>query len=200
MREGQVGLCPFPGDNGAVSEQPGRYQRSTGGFVGALVIAIAVILAFVAFRALTRDDLDVNTETVDYVEAVQAAQSADWQVVYPSSLPQGWRATSVEVDPPRTWALGFLTSDGRFVGVAQQRVSLDRMLETYVDENPQPGRAVSLDSSVGGPWKSWSDSGGDHALSTEVGKDTLLVYGSAPAADLERVAELLTTDQLTTTG
>ena len=180
-----------------MSEQPGRYQRTTGGFVGSLVVAVAVILAFVAFRALTRDDLDVPTESVDYPEAVQAAQSADWQVVYPSSLPQGWKATSVDVDPPRAWGLGFLTEDGRFVGVAQQRGSLDQMLQTYVDEHPRPGGAATLQTSVGGPWKSWSDSGGDHALSTDVGKDTLLIYGSADESDLERFAELLTTDPLT---
>lgn len=183
-----------------MSEQPGRYQRTTGGFVGSLVVAVAVILAFVAFRALTRDDLAVPTETVDYVEAVQAAQSADWQVVYPSSLPAGWKATSVDVDPPRAWDLGFLNPDGHFVGVSQQRGSLDSMLETYVDQDPQAGGAVSLQTSVGGPWKSWSDSGGDHALSSTVGKDTLLVYGSAPKADLERFAELLTTDPVPTTG
>ena len=183
-----------------MSEQPGRYQRTTGGFVGSLVIAVAVILAFVAFRALTRDDLDVPTETVDYVEAVQAAQSADWKVVYPSSLPKGWKATSVDVDPPRAWDIGFLTADGHFVGVSQQTRSLDSMLETYVDKAPQAGGAVSLRTSVGGPWKSWSDSGGDHALSSDVGEDTLLVYGSAPESDLERFAQLLTTDPVPATG
>ena len=183
-----------------MSEQPGRYQRTTGGFVGSLVIAVAVILAFVAFRALTRDDLDVGTETVDYVEAVQAAQSADWRVVYPSKEPAGWRATSVDVDMPRAWTLGFLTADHRFVGVAQQSGSLDQMLETYVDEHPQAGGGVALQTSVGGPWRSWSDSGGDHALSTTVGQDTVLVYGSAPEADLERLAELLTTEPLPSTG
>lgn len=183
-----------------MSEQPGRYQRTTGGFIGSLVIAVAVILAFVAFRALTRDDLDVPTETVDYVEAVQAAQSAGWKVVYPSSLPKGWRATSVDVDPPRAWDIGFLTADGRFVGVSQQTGSLDSMLETYVDKAPQAGGTVSLQTDVGGTWKSWSDSGGDHALSSELGQDTLLVYGSAPESDLEKFAETLTTDPAPTTG
>jgi len=183
-----------------VSEQPGRYQRTTGGFIGSLVIAVAVILAFVAFRALTRDDLSVPTETVDYVEAVQAAQSAHWQVVYPSSLPQGWKATSVDVDPPRAWDIGFLTADGHFVGVSQQVGSLRSMLETYVDKAPRAGGAVSLRTTVGGPWKAWSDSGGDHALSSTVGQDTLLVYGSAPESDLEKFAALLTTDRVPTTS
>ena len=183
-----------------MSERAGRYQRTTGGFVGSLVIAVAVILAFVAFRALTRDDLDVPTESVDYMEAVQAAQSADWKVVYPASLPKGWRATSVDVDPPRAWDIGFLTSEGHFVGVVQQGGSLDSMLETYVDENAQRGGTVSLDTGIGGPWRSWSDSGGDHALSSDLGKDTVLVYGSASEADLEKMAELLTTDPVPTTS
>ena len=177
-----------------MSEQPGRYQRSIGGFVGSLVIALVVIIAFVAIRAVTRDDLDVEPAAVNYTEAVQGAQAGDWQVVYPSSEPKGWKATSVDADPPRAWALGFLTAEGRFVGVAQQRGLLSDMLETYVDENPQADGPVALDTTIGGPWKSWSDSGGDHALSTTVGKDTVLVYGSAPQSDLERFAELLTTD------
>lgn len=177
-----------------MSEQPGRYQRSIGGFVGSLVVAIVVIVAFVAFRAFTRDDLDVEPAAVDYTEAVQGAQAGDWQVVYPSAEPKGWKATSVNADPPRAWSLGFLTADGHFVGVAQQQGLLSDMLETYVDQDPQAGGPVSLDTSVGGPWKSWSDRGGDHALSTRVGKYTLLVYGSAPPSDLERFAALLTTD------
>lgn len=176
-----------------MSEQPARYQRSIGGFVGSLIIAVVVIVAFVAFRALTRNDLNVEPEAVDYTEAVQAVQSAKWQVVYPIDEPEGWKATSVDADPPRRWALGFLTSEGRFVGVVQDQETLHSMLTTYVDEQPAAGGAVTLDTTVGGRWRSWSDTGGDHALSTRLGKYTLLVYGSAPQSDLERFAQLLTT-------
>lgn len=178
-----------------MSEQPSRYQRSVGGFVGALVIAIAVIVAYVAFRAVTRDDADVSPATVPYREAVAAAQGADWQVLYPASLRSGWRATSIDADPTATWGLGFLTPDG-FVGLRQQRSSLDDLLETYVDENPRKGSVVTLQSDVARRWQSWSDSGGDHAISARLGKATVLVYGSAPLADLERFAESLTRDPM----
>ena len=36
------------------------YQRSTSGLVGALVVTLLVIGAFVAFRALTRDELETR--------------------------------------------------------------------------------------------------------------------------------------------
>ena len=41
-------------------------------------------------------------------------------------------------------------------------------------------------------WQTWSDDGGDHGYSTELGDDALLVYGSAPVADIETYLGLLT--------
>ena len=43
-----------------MSEQPGRYQRSMSGMVGALLVTILAIVAFVGFRAFTGSDLDVK--------------------------------------------------------------------------------------------------------------------------------------------
>ena len=42
------------------------YQRSASGLVGALLVTLLVIGAFVAFRALNRDELEVGPEAVDY--------------------------------------------------------------------------------------------------------------------------------------
>lgn len=63
-----------------MSEQPGRYQRSFSGMLGALVVLLLVIGGFVAFRAVTRDDLEVEVETVDYLETVGFAQDGDLTV------------------------------------------------------------------------------------------------------------------------
>jgi len=78
---------------GATSGQPGRYQRSSSGMVGALLVTLLVIGAFVAFRACNRTDLVVDPEHVDYLTQVGFAQEAGDQVVYPASLPTGWFAT-----------------------------------------------------------------------------------------------------------
>ena len=83
MGEGQ-GVEP---QSGSVSQQPGRYQRSTSGMVGALLVTLLVILAFVAFRALNRSNLDVKPERVDYLAQVRYAQQAGSEVVYPARLP-----------------------------------------------------------------------------------------------------------------
>ena len=174
---------------------PGRYQRSTNGLIGALVVTLLAIGAFVAFRAINRDTPEISPTRVDYLSAVDGAQQSGFDVVYPPSLPQGWIADSVHLVPaePPSWGLGMLTDDGRFVGVRQADESVDDLVATYVDEHADRGGTVRIDSRLAGRWQSFSDSGGDHAYAAEVGKDTVLVYGSADTADLRLVVERLTT-------
>ena len=49
-----------------------------------------------------------------------------------------------------------------------------------------------MPGSVAPTWQEYADSGGDHALVARVRGDEVLVYGSAPVADLRRVVGLLT--------
>ena len=74
----------------------GRYQRSIAGGVGSLIVLVVVVLAFVAFRAVFRDNDAVDVEPVDYLAVVAPAQEAGIRIVYPPSLPEGWTATSVD--------------------------------------------------------------------------------------------------------
>ena len=180
-----------------VSEQPGRYQRSPGGMVGALLVLLLAIGAFVGFRALNRDELDVEPERVDYLAAVEAAQSGDWRVAYPPTLPSGWRATSIDAAAGVDWGLGFLTPDG-FAGVRQSDGSVADLLETYVDEETTSLPAVEIEGDLGGRWTAFEDAEGDLAYATEVGGQALLVYGSAPEAELLDLAGRLTTEPLPT--
>ena len=176
----------------------GRYQRSTNGLVGALLVTVLVILGFVGFRALNRDQPDVKPTPVDYLGAVGAAQGAHIDVVYPPSLPGGWMATSVDFVPGErghrpAWGIGMLTDSGHFVGLRQEDASLDDLLHTYVDESPTEGPRLTVPGSVARTWRSFSDSGGDHAYAAEVGRDNVLVYGSASTDDLRRILDELTT-------
>jgi hypothetical protein len=174
--------------------RPGRYQRSVAGGVGSLIVLVLVVLAFVVFRSLFRDnDIDV-VQPVDYLPVVAAAQQAGLHVVYPPSLPKGWEATSVAFDPgPQAmWGVGMLTDEGRFVGVRQAKEDLDSLLETYVDADPAKGDVVTVDGAVVPDWQEWSDSGGDHAYSATVGRTEVLVFGRAPRADLLTMVRSLT--------
>ena len=51
---------PAPAPSAPSGSPAPRYQRSTGGLVGALLVTVLVILGFVGFRALNRDQPDVK--------------------------------------------------------------------------------------------------------------------------------------------
>jgi hypothetical protein len=190
VRIGQVSQPP--------PERPGRYQRTTGGLIGALVVTVLAIGAFVAFRAVNRTDLEVRPDPIDHLAAVAALQDQGMRPVYPSELPSGWVATSVDMPPADQpdWGLGILTDDDTFVGMQQSKDSVDDLLHEYVDENPREGEPVGLPGSLAPTWRSFSDEGGDRALATEVDGWNILVYGSATDADLRTLVATLTTEPL----
>jgi hypothetical protein len=175
--------------------RPARYPRTANGLIGSLIVTVLVILAFVALRALNRDDLEVKPEPVDYLATVADAQAGGYTLVYPESLPDGWIADSIDFVPGDrpAWGIGMLTDDGRFVGIRQEDAPVDELLDTYVDKDPDEGGSVDVPGTVAPTWRTFSDAGGDHAFAAEVGRDTVLVYGSAGVADLRELLELLST-------
>lgn len=182
------------------SGTPSRYQRTTNGLIGSLIVSVALVLIVGLVLRFDNGAAEQEPEAVDYVEAVRAAQQTGVDVVHPTALPGGWIATSVVYEPgPRpAWGLGLLTEDGTFAGVRQEDADLDDLLHTYVDEEPVQGEDVNVDSALGRTWRSYADSGGDHAYAAEVQVDgraeTVLVYGSASTAELRTLLESLTLD------
>lgn len=183
--------------------KPGRYQRSAGGMVGAMLLLLLVIGAFVAFRALTRDDVAVEPDHVDYLAIVRTYQESGVEVVYPTSLPKDWQATGAEVTPGKQldWSLRTLTPEGEFAGVRESTRELDALITTYVDEHAERGDDVTIDSAVAGTWQQWSDAGGDTAYAARLspGLDPsrpswVLVFGSATPEQLRELAGRLTQD------
>jgi hypothetical protein len=184
------------------AQQGGRYQRSASGLLGAMLVILLVIGAFVAFRALNRDELEVSPESVDYLEQAGLAQDAGLDVVYPRDLPDGWQATNVEVAPGErpVWGVSLLTDDQRYIGIRQEDDQLDDLLSTYVDEAVVARPGVRVEGSVAREWQVFADDGGDLAYATELGDDVVMVYGSAGEEDLRLVLERLTTEPVTSTG
>ncbi len=176
-----------------MSEKPGRYQRSTNGLIGALLVTLLAVGVFVAVRSLSRADVEVEREPVDYAAAAEAARGAGFDVVAPATLPEGWIATAIDLtqtDPPE-WGMGVLTDDGKFLGLRQEDGSVDDLVDRNIDEDAIEGEPLSLDSTVGDTWQTWTDEGGDTGYSIEYADQTMLVYGSAPAEDLQEFISLL---------
>ena len=172
-----------------MSEKPGRYQRSSNGLIGALIVTLLAIGAFVLVRSLTRADVEVEREPVDFAAAAEAARGAGFDVVAPAALPDGWIATAVDLeqtDPP-LWGLGVLTDDGRVRRVSGRRTSRSTTSSSSTStRTPSRGRpARRSTASSARTWQTWTDEGGDTGYSIEYGDQTVLVYGSAPAADLQ---------------
>jgi hypothetical protein len=183
---------------GAASGQPGRYRRSSSGMVGALLVTLLVIGAFVAFRACSRTDLELDPDHVDYLAQIGFAQEAGEHVVYPASLPAGWFATQLTVDagPPTELQLSMLSGENEYVGFVQSPDPAPVLLTRFVDSDPASGRPVEVPGALDGSvtnWDVWTDDGGDTALVARNASETLLVFGTVSQARLEELAGALTT-------
>jgi hypothetical protein len=180
-----------------VSEQGGRYQRSFSGMVGAMVVMVALIVAFVVLRGLNRTDPSVEPDRVDYLDVVSGVARAGGEpVVYPPELPDGWFATSAVFGVKGIWSLSLLTDEEHFVGVRQARgtESVEDLVATYVDDAATEGDLVTLDSPLADEWRSFTDSGGDYALVAEVDDSTVLVVGTAPDQEIQDLTASLRLD------
>ena len=60
----------------APPEQPGRYQRSATGMVGAMVVLVVLVGGFVGVQALGRDHDVEPAQTVDYRPVADQARTA----------------------------------------------------------------------------------------------------------------------------
>lgn len=187
-------------ENHRVSQQSGggRYERSIGGMVGAMIVTVVVVIAFVIFRAVNRDDLELERDPIDYLPVVAALQEAGVDdIVYPNSLPNGWHA----VDAKQTqegWALDIYTAQNRYLGVRQQDRQLRDMITEFVDDNAEEGKKVEIPGDLGPSWQTFSDRDGDHAVATKVGETYVVVFGSLDLDQIKVFAGSLTTETLPT--
>ncbi|WP_168929415.1 DUF4245 family protein [Nocardioides sp. GY 10113] len=178
------------------SGKAGRYQRSTSGLVVSLVVTVLALGGLLGFMGLFRESPEYEPQSIDYLGSVAAAQGAGVKPTYPAELPAGWTATGVDLDGSDTDAFGLnlLTDEGQFVGIRQADDSPGSLVRAWVDEEPaeaDPYRTDAADA-VAAEWDGYADDGGDTGYVAEIGKVSVLVYGSAPAADLQEVVDLLT--------
>ncbi len=173
-----------------------RYQRSTGGLVGAMIITVLAVGVFTVVRGTNTDRQDTPVRSVDYSASVRAAQAEGRLRIWaPPTLPTGWKATSASYTGGRNpaWHLGLLTADGDYVGVEQSRDTPAALVEEFVDADAERGADVTI---AGQTWQTWRDAGGDYAVVrsldvTGAAGESLLVVGSAPAGTVRGLAARL---------
>lgn len=179
-----------------MSEQPGRYQRSASGMVAALLVTVLAIGAFVLLRGVFSRNLEEKPTRVDYLADVRYAQQSGISLVYPAPLPKGWIPTysNYSAGKRATFGVSILTSGDQYVGTWQSPEPIPQLLTDHVDADPQAGDAVDIPGALVTHWDTWTDSGGDTALTTRWHGESLMVFGSADLTQLEQVVKLLKTD------
>lgn len=200
---GQSGGQPGGQAIGIPAGRPGRYNRSFGGLVGAMIVMVVVVVLTWLALGLFRDEAEFEPLAIDYESSVQALVDNGAALAYPEELPPGWRVNNLAYSPDGpVFTLALLTDDSDFAGVyhaPEEAEDLEEVLDRLVDENASEGDPVELVDGQGarGTWQVWTDKGGDTAyvrVEEQQGEPVLtMVYGSAPAEDLRAVVGSLLT-------
>jgi len=172
--------------------------------LGALLVLLLGIGAFVVLRDVSRADPADPVRPVDYVQPARfAPQAARFKVLTPRELPEGWTATSVRFDPTadeQSWHVGVLTKDRRYIGLEQSERPASAMVADFVDEDAEEGGEVEV---AGETWRTWTDPGrdpqadsstaqeGDLALVRQNEEVTTLVVGTVSQDVLSGFVESL---------
>ena len=187
MSESEPPRAPQP----TRAPQGGRYTRSNSGLLAAMLVTVLVVVGFVGFRGLFRDNAATPVQAVDYRVMLKAGVAdGKLAMLAPPRLPIGWQATSATYTTGTnpSWHVGILTTKQKFIGIDESRSSVSDLVTQYVDANATRGKDVRL---AGATWQVWTDSGGDYGLArTLTGprpgrvQESVLVAGSAPDAQI----------------
>ncbi|NED99826.1 DUF4245 domain-containing protein [Phytoactinopolyspora halotolerans] len=107
-----------------------RGRETTGDVVRTVTIMFGLLALVVGFFAMNRPEAR-TPEPVDYARVVELVRREyPYDVLSPASLPENWRATSVDHAQQaggNRWRVGFLIDDEHFVGLEQA----DGEIEAY---------------------------------------------------------------------
>ncbi|GAA1726050.1 hypothetical protein GCM10009710_03440 [Aeromicrobium alkaliterrae] len=163
-----------------------------GDIVRSVVVLAAIVLGIWAFGLLQTSTPDDPVRDVDYASTADSArQAATYPLLAPASLPDEWRPNGVRFTPGGTqpWHLGVLTAQDRYIGLEQEKVPADDLLEVHADGAKAAG---TLDI-AGVTWQRFDGPKNRITLVQETPEVTTLVTTStASQDDLETFVALLT--------
>ena len=166
--------------------------------MGATIVLVVVVLGIVVFRGTFRDTPEYQPDDIDLLEFVASVQQLGLEPVYPPALPAGWstKAASYEEGERPSVDLVFTTEDEHTAGVHRADEAASDLLDTYVGEATSEN-GDTLTTALG-TWTGWDDSADDdHAWTTEIAGDSVLVYSSGEPDSLRTFVQSLTTAPVT---
>ena len=129
---------------------------------------------------------------VDYSNEVAAARRlAPGEILAPSGLPSGWRATSVRLDPHGSAVdlhLGFVTPAEKYAELEESTGEAEEFVQNRLDK----GSSVLAPTTIAGVrWDQRRTANGELALLRTSGRATIIVTGNAGIAELHTLAASL---------
>jgi hypothetical protein len=166
-----------------------RGNPSMGDIVRSVVVIGLIVLGLYAFGKLFTQEPESPVDAIDYATIVEQARPvAGFDLLAPSSLPKGWKATSASLNID-WWHLGVLTKDDEYIGLEQIKGSTDRAVDRFADGSKADGKA-----DVAG--EAWSVRKGPLKRTTYVrseGDVTTLVVGTTSRSVIEDYISSLST-------
>lgn len=150
-----------------------------------LVLGVVLVLVYGVGQLIYGRDPESVAPEVDYASAAQSAQQvADFGVLVPATLPDGWRANSARYEPGDRggWHLGMLTDDDEYIGVEQMKRSETALVREFAEGSTEDG-TVTID---GRAWQVRSGASNPVVLVTTIDGTTVLVTATAPREQVER--------------
>jgi len=159
-----------------------RGNPSMGDIARSVAVLGAIVLTLFALGRFLTVTPDEPARTVDYRAAVESSRTvAEFELLAPESLPEGWRATSVRFEP-NSWHLGVLTDENDYVGLEQVEADVERAVERFAPESTSSGDTVIS----GETWSRHTGPRDDLTYVRREGDMTILVTGTATRVVMER--------------
>ncbi|MCA0144457.1 DUF4245 domain-containing protein [Blastococcus sp. LR1] len=166
-------------------------RMSAANMLRSLLPLVVICLLIVGWTAFRQNDVDPVRE-VDPSGTVQLADArADYELLVPTGLDDGYRPTSADTDAgnagdgaPVTLEIGYVTPEGAFAGFVVSDAPRSEPVAKVLDGATDEGSVE-----IGGEeWTRSTTERGETALSRVDGDVTVVVSGSAADEELEAVA------------
>jgi hypothetical protein len=196
----ELGRPETPEETAARKDENSRRHRSNQTLIN-LVLALAASLAIVLFLVLVvvRPD-GAALKPVDYHAVASESQSTVSSQLAVPELPKGWSANLASVDTGSdgivTWSIGFITPKQQYIGFEQGL----KANSSWLSDQVQGARSTSSVSVAGLDWAVYNrrsaDDPGNYAysLTTATGTDSLVLHGTASAAEFRALAQAIVDD------
>lgn len=165
------------------AQRSSRGNPQSGDIVRTVVVMGLIVLGFWAFGLIfTRTPHDPVRRVDLAADVRQARAAADYPLLAPGRLPQGWRANADRFDPTgdQPWHLGVLTGRGEYIGLDQQRRPPAVMIKAFARGSRADGTVILGDAS----WLRLRGPGRQVAYLRHIGDSVAIVVADGDPADL----------------